>query len=52
MQVQKLEDELEVKILTSTKPIILTDGKIVQAKRITEELDADVSIEGLLVNSN
>ena len=41
MQVQKLEDELEVKIFNrATKPIILTDvGKkiLVQAKRITEE---------------
>ena len=41
MQVQKLEDELGVKIFNrATKPIILTDiGKkiLVQAKRITEE---------------
>ncbi|MEK9516993.1 MAG: LysR substrate-binding domain-containing protein [Flavobacteriaceae bacterium] len=41
MQVQKLEEELGVKIFNrSTKPIILTDiGKkiLVQAKRITEE---------------
>ena len=41
MQVQKLEDELGVKIFNrATKPIVLTDiGKkiLVQAKRITEE---------------
>ena len=41
MQVQKLEDELGVKIFNrKTKPIILTDiGKkiLVQAKKITEE---------------
>ena len=41
MQVQKLEDELGVKIFNrATKPIVLTDiGKkiLIQAKRITEE---------------
>ena len=41
MQVQKLEEELGVKIFNrATKPILLTDiGKkiLIQAKRITEE---------------
>jgi len=52
MQIQKLEEELGVKIFNrSTKPIILTDiGKkiIVQAKKITEEasrMDDIVSTE-------
>ena len=51
MQVQKLEEELGVKIFNrSTKPIILTDiGKkiLVQAKKITEEATRMQDIESI-----